>query len=57
MTGKVELPEQVKMVIPGDNVTVIFELRTPVPIELGKCLALREGGKNVGVGVISKVFS
>lgn len=36
MTGKVELPESVKMVLPGDNVTATFELISPVPLEAGK---------------------
>jgi len=57
VTGKVELPEHVKMVMPGDNVTAIFELITPVPVEPGQRFALREGGRTVGAGVISKVFS
>lgn len=92
ITGKVELPEEVKMVMPGDNVTAVFELISPVPLEAGmwnSCLifaihcdfhcswelgiwflnelinlcligqrfALREGGRTVGAGVVSKVFS
>jgi len=57
VTGKVELPEHVKMVMPGDNVTAIFELILPVPVEPGQRFALREGGRTVGAGVISKVMS
>lgn len=57
VTGKVELPENVKMVMPGDNVTAVFELISPVAIEPGQRFALREGGRTVGAGVISKVFS
>lgn len=57
VTGKVQLPENVKMVMPGDNVTATFELITPVPVEPGQRFALREGGRTVGAGVISKVFS
>ncbi|XP_057841305.1 elongation factor Tu, mitochondrial [Cryptomeria japonica] len=56
VTGKVELPENVKMVMPGDNVTAVFELISPVAIEPGQRFALREGGRTVGAGVISKVF-
>jgi len=57
VTGKVQLPENVKMVMPGDNVTATFELITPVPVEPGQRFALREGGRTVGAGVISKVMS
>ncbi|CAN1855303.1 Elongation factor Tu, mitochondrial [Linum perenne] len=57
ITGKVELPESVKMVMPGDNVTANFELIQPVPMEAGQRFALREGGRTVGAGVVSKVIS
>ncbi|OVA04431.1 Elongation factor [Macleaya cordata] len=57
VTGKVELPEDVKMVMPGDNVTAIFELISAVPLEAGQRFALREGGRTVGAGVVSKVIS
>lgn len=57
VTGKVELPENVKMVMPGDNVTAVFELIYPVPLEEGQRFALREGGRTVGAGVVSKVMS
>ncbi|PHT61420.1 Elongation factor Tu [Capsicum annuum] len=57
ITGKVELPENVKMVMPGDNVTATFELIAPVPLETGQRFALREGGRTVGAGVVSKVLS
>ncbi|XP_039003725.1 elongation factor Tu, mitochondrial-like [Hibiscus syriacus] len=56
VTGKVELPESVKMVLPGDNVTATFELISPVPLEAGQIFVLR-GGRTVGAGVISKVPS
>ncbi|RXH84245.1 hypothetical protein DVH24_027144 [Malus domestica] len=56
ITGKVELPENVKMVMPGDNVTAVFELIQPVPLEQGQRFALREGGRTVGAGVVSKVL-
>nr|POF16210.1 elongation factor tu, mitochondrial [Quercus suber] len=56
ITGKVELPESVKMVMPGDNVTATFELIAPVPLETGQRFALREGGRTVGAGVVSKVI-
>ncbi|KAL8167693.1 hypothetical protein V2J09_009192 [Rumex salicifolius] len=57
VTGKVELPENVKMVMPGDNVTATFELISAVPLEPGQRFALREGGRTVGAGVVSKVLS
>ncbi|XP_014516905.1 elongation factor Tu, mitochondrial [Vigna radiata var. radiata] len=57
ITGKVELPENVKMVMPGDNVAATFELMSPVPLETGQRFALREGGRTVGAGVVSKVIS
>ncbi|XP_051142260.1 elongation factor Tu, mitochondrial-like [Andrographis paniculata] len=57
VTGKVELPESVKMVMPGDNVTAVFDLIYPVPLEAGQRFALREGGRTVGAGVVSKVIS
>ncbi|KAL6217359.1 hypothetical protein ACLB2K_010576 [Fragaria x ananassa] len=56
ITGKVELPEDVKMVMPGDNVTAVFELMLPVPLEAGQRFALREGGRTVGAGVVSKLL-
>ncbi|KAL6499502.1 hypothetical protein OROGR_027412 [Orobanche gracilis] len=56
VTGKVELPENVKMVMPGDNVTAVFELIYPVPLEAGQRFALREGGRTVGAGVVSKPY-
>ncbi|XP_006652024.3 elongation factor Tu, mitochondrial [Oryza brachyantha] len=55
VTGKVVLPEG-KMVMPGDNVTAGFELISPVPLEPGQRFALREGGRTVGAGVVSKVI-
>ena len=88
ITGRVELPDDVKMVMPGDNVTAVFELIMPVPLEIGQesfshlpfcdstilvsdlltffflhyCetgqrFALREGGRTVGAGVVSKVMT
>ncbi|CAN8308614.1 unnamed protein product [Cochlearia groenlandica] len=57
VTGRVELPENVKMVMPGDNVTAVFELIMPVPLEIGQRFALREGGRTVGAGVVSKVMT
>ena len=55
VTGVVELAGDVEMVLPGDNVTVGVELITPVALEEGLRFAIREGGRTVGAGVVSKV--
>ena len=56
VTGIVKLPEGVEMVMPGDNVSVEGELITPIAMEEGLRFAIREGGRTVGAGVISKVL-
>jgi elongation factor Tu len=56
VTGTVELPESVKMVMPGDNVTVTVSLITPVALEEKQRFAVREGGKTVGAGVVTKIL-
>jgi elongation factor Tu len=55
VTGAVELPAGVEMVMPGDNVELAVELITPVAIEEGLRFAIREGGKTVGAGVVTAV--
>jgi elongation factor Tu len=55
VTGTVLLPEGTKMVMPGDNVTMSVELITPVALEAQMRFAIREGGKTVGSGVITKI--
>jgi elongation factor Tu len=55
VTGSVTLPEGVEMVMPGDDVTVDVELITPVALEVGSRFAIREGGRTVGAGVITKI--
>jgi elongation factor Tu len=55
VTGSVMLPEGVKMVMPGDNVTVEVELMTSVALEEQMRFAIREGGKTVGAGVVTKI--
>ncbi|MGH2355133.1 MAG: elongation factor Tu [Chloroflexota bacterium] len=55
VTGAVQLPEGVEMVVPGDNVALGVELITPVAIEEGLRFAIREGGKTVGAGVVTAV--
>ncbi len=56
VTGAVDLPEGVEMVMPGDNVKVIVELHAPIAMEEGLRFAVREGGRTVGAGVVSKVI-
>ena len=56
ITGECELPEGIEMVMPGDNVKMIISLITPVPIEEQMRFAIREGGRTVGSGVITKVL-
>jgi elongation factor Tu len=56
VTGAVELPEGTEMVMPGDNVQMKVELIAPIAMEDGLRFAIREGGRTVGAGVVSKVI-
>ncbi len=56
VTGAVELPEGVEMVMPGDNIKVTIELISPIAMEEGLRFAIREGGRTVGAGVVSKIL-
>jgi elongation factor Tu len=56
VTGNVQLPEGVEMVMPGDNITMEIELITPIAMEEGLRFAIREGGRTVGAGVIGKIL-
>jgi elongation factor Tu len=56
VTGKIELPDDVKMVMPGDNVKMKVELITPAAMEEKQRFAIREGGRTIGAGVISKII-
>jgi elongation factor Tu len=56
VTGTARLPDGVEMVMPGDNITMTIELITPVALEEGLRFAIREGGRTVGAGVITKVL-
>jgi elongation factor Tu len=56
VTGAVELPEGVEMVMPGDNVNLGVKLIVPVALEAGSRFAMREGGRTVGSGVITKIL-
>jgi elongation factor Tu len=55
VTGEIQLPEGVEMVMPGDNITMKVKLIVPVALEAGARFAIREGGLTVGAGVIVKV--
>ena len=55
VTGSIKLPEGVEMVMPGDNVTMDVELIQPVAMEEGLRFAIREGGRTVGAGVVTKI--
>ncbi len=56
VTGEVKLPEGVEMVMPGDNVTMTIELITQIAMEEGLRFAIREGGRTVGAGVVTKIL-
>ena len=56
VTGIVQLPEETKMVIPGDNVKMTVELIMPIAMDQGLRFAIREGGRTVGAGVVSKIL-
>jgi elongation factor Tu len=56
VTGSVDLPQGTEMVMPGDNVSITVSLIQPIAMEQGLRFAIREGGKTVGAGVVSKVI-
>ncbi len=56
VTGSVELPAEVEMVMPGDNVNMKVTLISPIAMEEGQRFAIREGGRTVGAGVVSKII-
>jgi elongation factor Tu len=56
VTGSIKLPENVEMVMPGDNVNMDVELITPIAMEEGLRFAIREGGRTVGAGVVTKII-
>jgi elongation factor Tu len=56
VTGAVELPEGVEMVMPGDNVQMVVTLIHPIAMEEGLRFAIREGGRTVGAGVVAKIL-
>ena len=56
VTGSVELPDGMEMVMPGDNVQMTIELITPIAMDEGLRFAIREGGRTVGAGVVAKIL-
>ena len=56
VTGSIQLPEKVEMVMPGDNVDMTITLITPIAIEQGLRFAIREGGRTVGSGVVAQII-
>ena len=57
VTGQIQLPDKVEMVMPGDNITMTVELITDVAVEEGLRFAIREGGRTVGAGAASKIIA
>ena len=56
VTGSVELPADVEMVMPGDNIKFVVTLGAPIALDLATRFAIREGGRTVGAGVVSKIL-
>ncbi len=57
VTGTIELPEGVEMVMPGDNIKMVVTLIAPIAMDDGLRFAIREGGRTVGAGVVAKVIA
>ena len=56
VTGSIELPKGTEMIMPGDNVSITVQLIQPIAMEEGLRFAIREGGRTVGAGVVSKIL-
>ena len=56
VTGEITLPEGVEMVMPGDNLTITVELLQPIALNQGLRFAIREGGRTVGAGQVTKII-
>jgi elongation factor Tu len=56
VTGALQLPAGTEMVMPGDNVKIVVQLIAPIAMEDGLRFAIREGGRTVGAGVVSKII-
>jgi elongation factor Tu len=57
VTGTIELPAGVEMVMPGDNIKMVVDLIAPIAMEDGLRFAIREGGRTVGAGVVAKILA
>ena len=56
ITGEIELPAGVEMVMPGDDIKMLVRLIAPIALEIGSRFAIREGGRTVGAGVITAII-
>ena len=56
VTGVITLPDNVEMVMPGDDVAMTVELIAPIAVEKGTQFSIREGGRTVGAGVVSEII-
>ena len=56
VTGEINLPEGVEMVLPGDNLTITVELLQPIALNEGLRFAIREGGRTVGAGQVTEIL-
>src|SRR5690606_20308853 len=56
VTGTIQLPDNVEMVMPGDNISVTVELLTPIAMDKELRFAIREGGRTVGAGVVAEIL-
>ena len=57
VTGMIHLPENIEMVMPGDNVEITVELITPIAMERELRFAIREGGRTIGSGVVTEIIA
>jgi len=57
VTGVATLPEGTEMVMPGDNIKLVVKLITPIAMDEGLRFAIREGGRTVGAGVVTKILA
>ena len=56
VTGEIQLPEGVEMVMPGDNISITVELLQPIALNVGLRFAIREGGRTVGAGQVTEIL-
>ena len=56
VTGTINLPDGVEMVMPGDNLTITVDLLSPIALSVGLRFAIREGGRTVGAGQVTEIL-